>query len=357
MKLGWRGALGIALSAVALWWTLRGVDYGAVLGYLRDSNIALLLLSTVAATGIFPLRARRWRTILDPVAPSLPFGVLWRPTAIGMMVSNVFPARAGELARAYALTKETRGTVPFTTAFASIAVDRVFDATIVLALMFVAMLNPRFAGTATIGGQPVQRFVWGGVVFAAAVFAVLTLMVFLPDRVRAAYHAVAGRLLPRLEARGRAVLEAFLAGLRVLRSPSRFVAVLWWTLLHWLLNALAFWIAFKAVGIDAPYSAALFLQGIIAIGVALPAAPGFFGLFEAFAKAGLAVYAVPENLAVAWAFAFHFLSFIPITVIGAWYFARLGMHMGDLGAVHEGAARDVAPGGAPEDRGPAKERA
>ncbi|MHB0948768.1 MAG: hypothetical protein ACYC4J_06865, partial [Gemmatimonadaceae bacterium] len=78
---------------------------------------------------------------------------------------------------------------------------------------------------------------------------------------------------------------------------------------------------------------------------------------EAFAKVGLAVYAVPENLAVAWAFAFHFLSFIPITVIGAWYFARLGMHMGDLGAVREGAARDVAPGGTPEDRGPAKERA
>ncbi|HEY0996279.1 MAG TPA: lysylphosphatidylglycerol synthase transmembrane domain-containing protein [Gemmatimonadaceae bacterium] len=355
MKFGWRGALGVAVSAVALWWTLRGVDYAAVLRYLRDSNISLLLLSTVAATGIFPLRARRWRTILDPVAPRLPFGVLWRPTAIGMMVSNVFPARAGELARAYALTKETRGEVPFTTAFASIAVDRVFDATIVLALMFVAMLDPHFAGSATIGGQPVQRFVWGGVVFATAVFAVLTLMVFLPDQVRAAYHAVASRLLPRLEARGRDVLEAFLAGLGVLRSPLRFVAVLWWTLLHWLLNAFAFWLAFKAVGIEAPFTAALFLQGIIAIGVALPAAPGFFGLFEAFAKAGLAVYAVPENLAVAWAFAFHFLSFIPITVIGAWYFARLGMHMGDLGAVREGAGG--ATERAPAERRPAKERA
>ena len=330
MKFGWRGALGLGLSAVALWWTLRGVDFGAVLGYLRDSNLLLLLLSTAAATGIFPLRARRWRTILDPVAPALPFRVLWPPTAIGMMVSNVFPARAGEFARAYALSRETEGRIPFTTAFASIAVDRVFDAVIVLSLMFAAMLDARFAAGATVGGTPVHRFFYAGVIFAVGVLLALGFMVFRPDFVRRVYHAIMGRLAPKLEARGRKVLEAFLSGLGVLRSPRRFIEVLWWTLLHWLLNALAFWLMFKAVGVDAPYTAALFLQGLISLGVALPAAPGFFGLWEAFAKAGLSVYGVPADLAVAWAFAFHLLSFIPITLIGAWYFARLGMHVGDL---------------------------
>ena len=53
-------------------------------------------------------------------------------------------------------------------------------------------------------------------------------------------------------------------------------------------NALAFWLGFRAVGIDAPFSAALFLQGIIAIGVAVPQAPGFFGVFEASREVGLA---------------------------------------------------------------------
>ena len=90
-----------------------------------------------------------------------------------------------------------------------------------------------------------------------------------------------------------------------------------------------------AVGIETPFSSALFVQGIIAIGVAIPSAPGFFGVFEAVAKESLAVYGVGPDLAVAWAIGFHILSFIPITLIGAVYFARLGLKMGDLGAAAE----------------------
>ena len=82
----------------------------------------------------------------------------------------------------------------------------------------------------------------------------------------------------------------------MLRSPRRFAVVLWWTLAHWLLNALAFWVGFRAAGMDLPFSAALFLQGIIAIGVAVPQAPGFFGVFEHFARIGLVgVYGVSRR--------------------------------------------------------------
>jgi uncharacterized membrane protein YbhN (UPF0104 family) len=102
--------------------------------------------------------------------------------------------------------------------------------------------------------------------------------------------------------------------------------------LHWLCNALAFWIAFQAVGITAPFSGALFLQGLIAIGVAIPSSPGFFGPFEAFAKTGLQIYSVPVTLAVTWAVGFHLLAFIPITAMGAFYFSRLGLSLRELRA-------------------------
>lgn len=331
MRFGWRGVAGVIISAAALYWALRGVHVDEVMGHLRKANVALLVLSTITATAIFPLRARRWRPILDPVAPNLPFMTLWRPTAIGMMVSNVFPARAGEPARAYALTRET-DQVPFSTSFASVAVDRVFDATIVLLLMALATLDPRFATGATVLGQPVSRFMLTGVVFASVVMAGLYAIVFAPRRMMAVWSWVAQRVAPSWDERGRTVLDSFARGLAVLRSPGRFAAVFGWALLHWLVNALAFWLAFRAVGIDAPFSAALFLQGLISIGVALPAAPGFFGLFEALGKAGLPLYGVPEDLAVTWALTFHTLSFIPITVIGTWYFIRLGMRISDVRA-------------------------
>jgi uncharacterized membrane protein YbhN (UPF0104 family) len=106
MKFGWRGALGILISATFLYFAFRNLDLGRALETARHANYWLLLCSAAAATGMFSLRARRWRTILDPVAPNLPFGPLWRATAIGVMVTNVIPLRAGELARPLALTRQ-----------------------------------------------------------------------------------------------------------------------------------------------------------------------------------------------------------------------------------------------------------
>ena len=98
----------------------------------------------------------------------------------------------------------------------------------------------------------------------------------------------------------------------------------------WLVNGASFWIAFRAVGIQAPFSAALFLQSLLAMAVAIPSAPGFFGLFEAGAKVALGVYLIDDTLAVSYALGYHLLSFIPITLIGFWYLARMGLHLKDM---------------------------
>lgn len=319
MKLGWRGALGFVLSGFLLWWTLRGVSLLEMRVQLRESNIPLLLLSAVVATCIFPLRAIRWRVILEPVAPGLAFGPLWRATAIGMMVNNVVPARAGEIARVFALTRET-DRVGFAAGIASLAVDRVFDAVVLIVMLVTAMLAPAFPGDTVILGQPMSRYVVLLAVAAFGLLAGLYAFVFAPDLIERLYLAIATRVAPRLAERGRRLLHAFITGLGALRSPSRFTRVFLWTLLHWLVSALSFWIAFRAVGITAPFSAAVFLQSLIAIGVAIPSTPGFFGVFEGSAKVGLAVYGVTGPQVVTWAFGYHILSFIPITVMGAYYF-------------------------------------
>jgi glycosyltransferase 2 family protein len=329
MRLNWKSALGIALSAGLLVWTLKDESPSEIWHVISQSDVPMLLLAAALATSIFPLRAIRWRIILDPTAPKLPLGTLWRSTAIGMMVNNVYPARLGEIARAYALTRETNR-VGFTGAVASLAVDRVFDSLALMLLLVSAMWSPTFPSETTIAGQPIQR---GAALFAAgavALFVILYAIVFFPERLIALYTAVVGRIAPRFVGRGGEIIHAFSRGLGVLRSPRRFAEVFFWALLHWLVNALAFWVAFKAVDIDVPFSAANFLQGIIAISVALPSSPGFFGVFEAAAVIGLAVYGVPRGQAVSWAIGFHILSFIPITVIGIFYFARLGLHFSDF---------------------------
>ncbi len=336
MKSSLRSIIGIALSAVLLWWTLRDVSLAVVWRELSRSSAPLFLASTICATLIFPLRAWRWRTILHPVAPNQPFGPLWRSTAIGMMANNLLPARAGEIARAYALTRQTG--IPLSTSIASLAVDRLFDMLVLLLLAVLAFLDPAFPRQATIGGQTLGAIAQGAVFLFVFLMAALYALAVFPSQIVRVFELFTRRLSPAIEERGRMVLIKFSEGLSVLRSPRRFTVVLAWTLAHWLLNAFAFWLGFEAVGISLPFSAALFLQTLIAIGVALPSAPGFFGFFEKLATVGLGIYGVKAALATSWAIGFHILSFIPITLIGLWYFVKLDLHMKDINKAREASA-------------------
>jgi len=336
LKPSWRSAIGIALSAVLLWWTLRDVSLTIVWAELSQASIPLFALSALCATLIFPLRARRWRTILEPVAPNQPMGALWRATAVGMMTNNLIPARAGEIARAYALTRQTG--VPFATSIASLAVDRLFDMVVLLLLGVAAFFDPAFPRDAQIAGQSLGNLAQGSVVLVVVLLAGLYALAFFPAYIVRVFEIFARRISPALEARGKSVLIKFSDGLSVLRHPGRFASVLAWTIAHWLLNALGFWLGFMAVGVHLPFSAALFLQTLIAVGVALPSAPGFFGVFEKFATVGLAIYGVSAAQATSWAIGFHILSFIPITLIGMWYFARLGLHMKEINTARESSA-------------------
>jgi len=312
------------ISAVLVWFlaTRSGIDWSAAWKAMRAADRGLLALSVLVVTCTVPLRARRWRTILDPIVPDLPFGPLWRATAIGVMLNNLAPARAGELARAYTLSHDVPA-VPFAAAVTSIGIDRIFDAIVVIMLLGLAVADPRFPGTPAVPGSSLAGTMVlgvGGIVF---VLMGLYSLVFLRVRILSLCERATRAFVPRLVARLMGTARALADGISVLRSPKRVAAVFGWTLLHWLVQPLAFWIALRAFAIDGPWTMPLFLQGILVIGVALPSSPGFAGLFEAAAVAALGVYGVGRDSAIAWAVAFHVASYVPITAIGMYYFFKL----------------------------------
>ncbi|MEP6764177.1 MAG: lysylphosphatidylglycerol synthase transmembrane domain-containing protein [Gemmatimonadaceae bacterium] len=329
MKIDWRSALGILLSALLLWMTLRGIEFHEVWKVLRNSNLWLFALSTVVATCVFPLRARRWQPILEPVAGHIPFAPLWRSTAIGFAINNVLPLRAGEVARAFTLTRQVPR-VALTTSLSSLAVDRLFDAIVLFSMMFGAMLDPAFPSGVKIQGLSIAQLAATGIALMAVLLVGCYAIVLQPERMSALVSAIAHRVLPRFESTLVKLFGHVAGGLAVLKDSRRFISVLLWATAHWLTNALGMYVGFLAIGINIPFSAALFLQGILGIGVAVPSSPGFVGVFEGAAKIGLAVYAIPATLAVSWAIGYHVLTFIPITVMGLFYFARLGIGIKDL---------------------------
>jgi len=336
VKFGWKGALAIAISVACLYYVFHSLEWSKAAHAARDANYGLLLLSVIASIGMFVLRARRWRTILDPVAPKVPFGPLWRSIMIGQMMTNIIPGRIGEIVRPFALTREVPS-IPFSMSLASVAVDRIFDAIVVLLLFGVAMLSPGLPDTLTFYGTTlsITQIVRTLSVAPLALLVCLYALVFFPDRLIRVFEAFARPVSRTLETKGSEMLRRFAEGVSVLRNPRHFVAVFLWTLAHWLLQPLAFWLSMRAFGISVPWQATLFVQGVIVVGVAVAPTPGFFGIFEAAGAAALSAYGIDKTFGATWALAYHFASFIPITLIGAYYFARAGFSMRDIGTASQ----------------------
>ncbi len=353
--LEWKGVLGVLLSVALLWYTFRDVDLAEVWREIRGANVPLLVLTAVALTLPFPLRAFRWRPLLRPSFPDTAFRPRFAATCIGFMANNLLPARVGEFARAFALTRFEP--VRVSAAFGSLVVERLFDALMVVSLLFIALWWPGFPD---VSGHDFGSYAVGAAAVLVVGFAVLVVMVSWPEKSVGLFEATVARLLPRrLRRLVVDALEAFLDGMAALREWRLVLQVLAWSVVLWLNVAVATWIGFKAFDIHAPFIAAVFLQSIIALAVSLPSAPGFFGVFEAAARVGLVqVWGVESSHAVAFALGLHLAGFIPITVIGLYYLWRAGLSWSDMGrselaveeAVEERAESRPGAPSAPGDR-------
>ncbi|MFL5402924.1 MAG: lysylphosphatidylglycerol synthase transmembrane domain-containing protein [Gemmatimonadales bacterium] len=311
-------AVGIGVSIGLLLWALRGVSVTEVLQHLRGADPVPLAVAVAVATLTFPLRLVRWRLLLqDQEGHPYPAAPLWHAIALGFTANNVLPLRAGELVRTYAASRLAGAR--FSTVFSSVAVERIFDALTIVALLALALLSPDLPSGLTVGGQSVASLARAGAIAAIAGLVAATLVVAAP----LAAERIIGRLLPpRSGGRLVRLIEGIRQGLLVLRTPRRLAAVILWSVVLWLVNALGFYIAFAAFDIPVSYLGALLLQGLLILGISLPSTPGFFGPFEAVIVAVLALYGVPNDVAFSYAIAFHVTSFIPITLLGLWSLAR-----------------------------------
>ncbi|MEX2530124.1 MAG: lysylphosphatidylglycerol synthase transmembrane domain-containing protein [Gemmatimonadota bacterium] len=352
MRWDWKAVLGIAVSAILIWWVLRGVDLGQVWTEIRGAHWGLLLAAIAVATSGFAVRAMRWKLLLHPLRAGTGFRSRFAAVNIGFSANNLLPARVGEFARAWSISRMEPVTA--SGAFGTLVVERFLDAIAVCALILVAVLHPDFPTDATIAGRPLASWIAALAGLLGGLLVLVLILLFLPG-VFLRIAGAAPRFLPgRTGERFVAMLEGFLSGLDSLRNPRLLAGALVWSFGFWGWNAVSFWLAFHAFGIDQGYAAALFVQGIIALGVAVPSAPGFFGTFHAAAVVALQeVFGVASGPTLAFAFGYHLGGFVPVTLMGLWYAGQLGITLSDLG--HADERVDAESAGPASEPGPTGE--
>ncbi len=334
MKHWGKAVLGLAVTVFLLWWVLKDVDFLEVVRNISRGDFWLLGASVFVATSGFFIRALRWKVLLAPVREETALRSRFAGVSIGFMANNVLPARVGEFARAYAFSRLEP--VSATAAFGTLVVERFMDGVVLLLFLVIPVMTPGFPAADALaegGGLATLRAAAGLVI---GVLAVLVVMAAMPRRFVLLTERLAVVLSEDLRSKVIAGLESLLRSIAIMRDPRLLLAGFAWSLFFWTWHGLSFWLGMLAFGIDTGFVSAIFTEAVVGFGVAIPSAPGFFGTFHAAAEFALTtVYGVPETVSLAFAFAYHFGGWIPITLIGLWYAWKLGLSLGEIGHADE----------------------
>lgn len=324
--------VGLVITVGLLWWVLRDVSFTEVVAEMRDANPWLMGAAVVAATFNFVLRAIRWKVLLEPEHTGSTLDERFGATSAGVAANNLFPARMGELVRAFVLSRVT--SFPFGACVGSLVVERVLDGLVLVSLLLGPLLLPSFP----VGDPETAAFVRRVALLGSAAFVGGFLVIWLASH----YPAVAvdlwertfGRLVPRrFSGRVTHLVDTFVRGLGAVRRPAVLLRAVAWTYLVWFTVAASIWFALLAFDITGPgFVGALFVQSVIAFAVAVPSTPGFVGVFEWGARMGLAPWDIAPDTIVSFATSYHILTFVPITFIGLWYLRRFGLKWSDMGS-------------------------
>lgn len=313
-------ALGLAISAWSIWQLSHTVDLGAVRERLEQANLLLLTVCLLSISFSMVVKSVRWRYLF--AARSSP-GVspLLSSLYIGYLMNTVLPARVGEFVRAFLVGRHYSGGT--SGALATIVLEKLLDlSTLALLLIGLIMVTQLPDWVVPIAHTSVVALVLGfislGVMLAArkaVVRGLLALEAHWP-------------LLRSLGISGLAT--SFLEGLAGLGRRETLPGLLFWSITVWASAAFTLWAGMAGVGIPVGLPAVLLTLVVTNIGMAVPSAPGYVGVFHGLVVLSLRPFGVDPSHALGAALVIHAVIFGNFIIGGLWFLWRGGYNLGAL---------------------------
>jgi len=331
-----RALLGIFLAAIFLYFFLRNIDLRQVWSIIRQGSLAWLLFSLCVNIFNYFVRSLRWRYFLLPIKRCKTWNLFYT-TVIGFAANTIFPAKIGELVRPYLLGG--RENISRSAALATIVVERVFDTLTVLFMLVVYLLfliePDQLSPQAKIVLTQMKE---AGLLAFAVVIGVVIFLYFLrlkPDTVKRFIRTIERFLPDRIRHSLDDVLDSFIEGLSILHDPKILFTITGWSLFLWLVIAVGFWAGVRAFVPQFAFQNTFLIMILLAIGVAIPT-PGAVGSYHLACKLGLtSFFNVPDAQAGAIAIVAHFITFVPVTILGVIFLWHEGLSAKKLTSIAE----------------------
>ena len=134
-------AVGIILGAILVYLSIRGIHFQDVAQGFKTIRYGYVLPVLIIMFIMQALRSLRWGVILSPIVKVDQLS-LFSVTSVGFLAIIAIPARLGELARPYLITRKSH--IRMTAAVGTILVERVFDCLTVLLIFLLALFFTPF---------------------------------------------------------------------------------------------------------------------------------------------------------------------------------------------------------------------
>ena len=328
--------IGIAISVVCLFFAFQGIQFDKLFDALTTMNYGWLLVTIGLWCVSYAGRVFRWQTLFSPLQVRL--GNVFTALNVGYFLSNILPARLGDIVRAYLIGDME--SVSKVRALSTVVVERIFDGlTVVLFFALSALFVPNIPDDAR-----------GAAIGVAATGVVGIAFLFLLSHQKERGLALLHRLtapFPFLQQAGLwRALESLIDGFGVLRSPRPIIGAVLWSIYAWTTGGLMFWAAMFAMdlrdgaGVPLPASAAFLVMTVTSLVVVIPSSPGYLGIFHYAAVLTLTtVFNVDKSNALSYAVVIHAVSYIWLMIVGVFSIWREGLSYQSLQAMQAQAVK------------------
>jgi hypothetical protein len=287
----------------------------------------------------------RYYFLIAPIA-RIPMRRIMRISCVATVLITLLPLRLGEMARP-AMLRE-RGKISGWALTAQVGAERIIDGVVfgVALLAGLALAPPHEPVPDHIGGLPVPAaLVPRAAIVATAIFgvalAIMTVFYWRRAMARSLTERTLGLFSRRLADTVAGIIERTSDGLRFmtdLRHTGPYLAI---TLVSVVANVWAVQLLAVAVGMPSVgFAESSVILGVLAIGFALPNAPGFFGAIQLALYAGLALYVAPEMVTREGA-CFVFLYYV--SYLGVVLLLALAALLVEYAAPESAAAHELRP--------------
>jgi len=298
--------LGLVISAAAVYLSLRKIDFHALGAALRSADYLYLLPAMIAQAACFFLKGTAWRYLLLPAKKSISPLSTTAVLIIGLMVNNLFPAKMGELARAYLLGEKEK--LPKSLCLSTLLVEHLLDILVLLAFLLVLLpfvSLPSWLRTS-------------GIMVGGSALTFMVALFFLMRREEKSLNWIcrlAGFLPGRFQERARSLARNVFQGLRVVTGRYLFYSLAFLGGM-WSMVSLIAYLVMAAFGLFLPIQAAVMVTVFAAFGKIIPSAPGAIGTFHYLVILVLGSFGVGKETALAYALVLHALSFLMEIFLG-----------------------------------------